>query len=211
MRTIEDIRANTNEPKHAPRWVQWVLIRTWLVVIPIVAFNYAQSKKVEPAVHEIDQAIQKLSVERETSRLAVLGDANRLGMRISQLQALADTFQVRFDQVQAVLDSVRSVQAKDIAERNALQSEIDSLRSVYSQSSGSTVQKSERLSRLQNRVDSLHVVIEDRTRQAARLEAEASTNRDLRERVLDPHRFQDPHALVDGPGDYPNRDAMKKR
>ncbi len=208
FRTIDEIRSGRSERRDPPKWIQGILVRAWFLLIPFLAFDYVKSKRIEPALQQKKQELAQEVQKAEAERVQVLSEVSRINMKKAQLGALADTFQVRFDAIQAVLDSISIIQEQDRAERTVLEAERDSLLGVVSLSMGEQQVKSARLEKLQKSLDSLRVEIEQRETEAARLAKEADANRDLAKRVLEPERFQKITALINGEGKYPSRDSL---
>ncbi|MCC7142889.1 MAG: hypothetical protein IT349_12380 [Candidatus Eisenbacteria bacterium] len=211
FRSIEEIRSGRTEAKDPPKWIQGILLRAWFLLIPMLAFSYVRDKQIEPAVAQAKKEILQERAVAENARVQTLGEATKFNLKRSQLEALSDTFAVRFGQIQSVLDSIRIIQADDFAQRRMLESERDSLLSVVSHSMGEQQTKSARLQELQVKIDALRVAIEQRETESTKLAAEARANRDLAERVLRPEQFEKITALVNGAGNYPDRDALPKR
>lgn len=208
VRTVAEIREKGyDRPGDPPRWIQSILIRTWFLLVPMVAISWYQSRKIGPMILDWTETIRKRQVEAESARKDVLSRVNATERQLSMLRALADTFEVRFEQVELVLDSVRTLQNADRAERASLEGQIDSLRGVYSRSEGEKAQKSKRLAELQARVDSLRNTIETRDHNAESLAAEVALKKAQMDRVLNPDAYRDKDALMNGPGDFPDRDA----
>ncbi len=210
-KTAADIRANDFRKSEPPKWIQAVLHRTWLVLIPLIAVSWYRTNRVEPAVKELETTIAVERAAAEKVRGDILSKRKAPSTRMSMLNALADTFAVRFEQIDSVLDSVRVLQSKDFAEKAGLEAQIDSLRTVYSESEGAAAQRSQVVAALQARVDSLRGAIEARDEERVRLESEAVSNQGLVERVLYPDKFRKTTALWTGAGQFPNRDSLKTR
>ena len=211
FRTIEEIRSGKSERKDPPKWIQGILVRAWFLLIPFLAFDYVKSKRIEPALKQREQEIAQEVAKSEAERVQVLSEVTQINIKKAQLGALADTFQVRFADIQAVLDSIAIIQRADMAERTVLEAERDSLLRVVSLSMGEQQQKSKRLEELQSKLNTLRETIDQRETESARLEKEAAANRDLAKRVLDPEQFETITALVNGSGRYPDRDANNRQ
>lgn len=212
VRSVAEIRRlHYDRPGDPPKWVRGVLERAWFVLVPLFAGIWFEAKQIEPRIKELATQLEQQRKTADNARTEVLKQATQIKTRVSALSALADTFEVRFQQVDAVLDSIRTLQSADRAERLATEHEIDSLRTVYSLSEGDKLKKSSRLALLQNRVDSLRAVITTREAETAQLEAQIEQSRDLRDRVLHPDKYRETDALVRGAGSFPDRDALPKR
>lgn len=185
--------------------------RSWFLVIPLIAVWWFEAKKVDPMAKLIDQKIGEDRKTVELSRGKLLAQARQMGVRISLLRAVGDTFTVRFDQMGVLLDSLRILEAVDRKEIAGLEAQSESLRGVFSAAEERSTAHSERLTVLQARVDSLRGLIAQREEETRRLEGEIATDKDLADRVLRPDVYRNNNALLTGEGAFPNRDALPKR
>lgn len=194
-----------------PKWLQHLLVRTWFVLIPLAAVQWYEASKVQPQAKTIEEKLAEEQAAIEKERIKTLQGLRPLDVRISQLAALSDTFDVRFAKVDATMDTVQVLLASTRMESERLQSEIDSLRTIYSIAEGRSAEYSTTLAYLTASIDSLHQVIAARSEETTVLLAEAASNRDVTDRVLNPDSYRKNSALMTGEGDFPNRDAIEKR
>lgn len=185
--------------------------RSWFLVIPLIAIWWFEAKKIDPMAKQIEQKIAEDRKTVETSRGQLLAQSRQMGVRISLLRAVGDTFTVRFEQMGTLLDSLRILEAADRAEVQKLEAQSESLRAVYAGAEEKSRVASERLTVLQSTVDSLRSLISQREEETRRLEGEIATDRDLADRLLRPEAYRKNNALLTGEGEFPNRDALQKR
>jgi hypothetical protein len=185
--------------------------RSWFLVIPLIAVWWFEAKKVDPMAKLIDSKIAEDRKTVEVSRGKLLAQSRQMGVRISLLRAVGDTFTVRFGQMGVILDSLRVLEAADRTEIAGLEAQSESLRVVFSEAEGRSRVHSERLTVLQATVDSLRDLIAQRENETRRLEGEIASDKDLADRVLRPGVYRNNNALLTGKGDFPNRDALPKR
>jgi uncharacterized small protein (DUF1192 family) len=191
--------------------LRFILQRSWVLVVPLIAVGWYQAREVSPRVKAIQADLEQKRAETDQKRTKTLSDARRVEVGISALRALADTFQVRFGGIDALMDSVATLRDKELSDLHWLQTQADSLQVVYSQASGKSDGLSGLLPPMQNKIDSLKAVIAARDEEIKKLEAERKADAELTERVLRPDLFRKNSALFTGEGDYPNRDALPKR
>jgi hypothetical protein len=185
--------------------------RSWFLVIPLIAIWWFEAKQIDPMAKQIDQKIAEDRKAVEVSRGKLLAQSRQMGVRISLLRAVGDTFTVRFGQMGVLLDSLRILEAADRKEIAGLEAQSESLRAVFSEAEGSSRTRSERLTVLQATVDSLRDLIAQREDETRKLEGEIASDKDLADRVLRPDAYRKNNALLTGEGDFPNRDALPKR
>jgi len=177
----------------------------------LIALAWYSSRDIKPLAKELDARIETAKAEAEQKRAGILSDARRVGIAVSQLQALSDTLEVRFLKYDGLIDSVYALREADLTELRTLETQMDSLRQVYSTAKGQSEELSSLLPPMQARVDSLKELIAGQEAEIRRLESERDADKDLRERILDPNRFRKNTALWVGPGRFPNRDSLEKR
>jgi len=185
--------------------------RSWFLVIPLIAIWWFEAKQIDPMAKQIDQKIAEDRKAVEMSRGKLLAQSRQMGVRISLLRAVGDTFTVRFSQMGVLLDSLRILEAADRKEIAGLEAQSEYLRAVFSEAEGSSRTRSERLTVLQATVDSLRDLIAQREDETRKLEGEIASDKDLADRVLRPDAYRKNNALLTGEGDFPNRDALPKR
>ncbi|MBM3285769.1 MAG: hypothetical protein FJY88_00215 [Candidatus Eisenbacteria bacterium] len=188
-----------------------IFARSWFLVVPLIAMWWFEARKIDPMAKQIDAKIAEHRQGIEVTRTSSLAAARKMGVRISLLRAVGDTFQVRFAQMGDLLDSLRVLEGQERTEIRMLEAQAESLRAVFSEAQGKMGVFSDRLSVLQARVDSLRTLIAERGDETARLETEISTDKDLADRILRPDAYRKNSALVTGSGDFPNRDDLPKR
>jgi chromosome segregation ATPase len=184
--------------EEAPRLIREIGHRAWFFLIPLVAIFWVTSKKIEPRVHTIQEQIQQFEEETERQRLGTLAAARTVNIRISMIRALADTFQTRFDQIDAVMDSVYSAQAVHGEKIAELRSILDSLRAEQASADAAAAAAADSLVTADAVIDSLEREIPMVVAQRAELEALAEQNRDLTDRILNPNRYHRNRALIMG-------------
>jgi chromosome segregation ATPase len=191
--------------------LKFILQRSWVLVVPLIAVGWYQAREVAPKVKAIQEDLEQKRAETDQQRTKTLSDARRVEVGISALRALSDTFQVRFDGVDTLIDSVAALRAADLSDLHWLEAQAESLQAIYSEASGKSDELSRLLPPMQQKIDSLRAVIAARDEEVAELEAERKADAELTERVLRPDLFRKNSALFTGEGDYPNRDALPKR
>jgi hypothetical protein len=193
------------------RPLKFLLQRTWVLVVPLIAIGWYQAREISPRVKAIQAEVDTQRAQVEGQRAKTLSDARRVEVGISALRALADTFEVRFAGIDALIDSVTALRNADMSDLGWLEHQADSLRVIESEATGKSDQLSRLLPPMQTKIDSLKAVIAARDEEIQKLEAERKADADLTERVLRPDLFRKNSALFTGEGDYPNRDALPKR
>ena len=191
--------------------LKFILQRSWVLIVPLIAVGWYQAREVAPRVKAVHAEMEKERAEIDMQRAKTLSDARRVEVGISALRALADTFEVRFAGIDALMDSVTALRDADLSDLRWLEKQSDSLRAVESVASGKSDELSRLLPPMQQKIDSLKAVIAARDEEIQKLEAERKADADLTERVLRPDLFRKNSALFTGEGDYPNRDALPKR
>lgn len=194
-----------------PSKSRFILQRTWVLVVPLIAVGWYQAREVAPRVKAIQADLAARRDSAETGRTKILSDARRVEVGISALRALSDTFQVRYAGIDALMDSVVALRDADLSDLRWLQSQADSLQKIYGDASGRSEELSRLLPPMQSRIDSLKAVIASREEEIRRLEEEKRADAEITERVLRPDLFRKNAALFTGEGEYPNRDALPKR
>jgi chromosome segregation ATPase len=197
----EDLRRKARRwsgREEAPRLIREIGHRAWFFLIPLVAVFWVTSKKIEPKVHTIQEQIQQFEEETERKRLGTLAAARTVNIRISMIRALADTFQIRFDQIGAVMDSVYSAQSVHRAKIADLRSILDSLRAEQALADGAAAAAADSLATANAVIDSLERKIPTIVAQRVELEALAEQNRDLTDRILNPNKYHRNRALIMG-------------
>lgn len=191
--------------------VKAIFARSWFLIIPLIAVWWFEARRIDPQVKLVEEKIKAEQIEVEKVRSENLGKARKMGARISLLRAVGDTFNVRFAQLDDLMDSLRVLETTDRTEIAKLEVQAESLRMVISEAEGRSQRHSDRLMVLQARVDSLRNEIVQREDAIAELNNEITTDRDLADRILRPDAYRKNSALVTGEGDFPNRDALPKR
>ncbi len=210
-RLSEDREGGWGEPKEGNAFLRALFARSWFLVIPLIAVWWFEAKKIDPMAKLIDQKTAEDRKGVEASRGKLLAEARQMGVRISLLRAVGDTFSVRFNQMGVLLDSLRILEAADRKEITALEAQSESLRGVFSEAEGKSRVHSEKLTVLQATVDSLRGLIAQREEETTKLQGEIAADKDLADRVLRPEVYRRNNALLTGEGDFPNRDALPKR
>ncbi len=155
-RLMEDSEEAWGEGREGNPFLRALFARSWFLVIPLIAIWWFEAKKIDPMAKQIDQ---KIAEDRKgplrLSRGKLLAQSRQMGVRISLLRAVGDTFTVRFTQMGVLLDSLRILEAADRKEIAGLEAQSESLRGVFSEAEGKSRVNSERLTVLQATVDSL--------------------------------------------------------
>ena len=193
------------------RVLKFLLQRSWVLVVPLIAIGWYQAREVAPRVQAIEAEIAAERDSVDAQRTRKLSGARRVEVGVSALRALADTFEVRFAGIDVLIDSVSALREADQSDLTWLQTQADSLQKVLSVASGKSAQLSVLLPPMQTRIDSLKSAIAARDEEIKKLEQERQADADLTERVLRPDLFRKNSALFTGEGEYPNRDALPKR
>jgi hypothetical protein len=193
------------------RTVRFILRRSWVLIVPLIAVAWYNARHVVPMQKKLDQEIAQERVRGEAERTKTLTDARKVGVGISMLEALSDTFQVRFAAIDSLIDSVAVLRAQDEVDMKTLEAQGESLRTVYSMGSGKAESLANRLPAMQARIDSLKTLIASRNEQIQTLEAQKEKDLDMADRVLHPNSYRKNSALLTGKGDFPNRDALPER
>jgi len=201
----------SEEEPRSKKAVRLLAQRAWLIIVPLIGVGFYNARYLTPAVKDMDAKIATERQELEAQRTKTLSDARRVGVKISALSALADTFEVRFLKIDALIDSVNTLRESDLADLKQLEAEGDSLRAIYSHAAGRSSELAALLPPMQARIDSLKATITGWEDTIRKLEAEKAADTDLAERILRPNLFRKNTALVTGPGEFPNRDALPKR
>jgi len=194
-----------------PAFLRALSHRSWYLLIPILAIAWVTEKRIEPGEKALAQQLQEERAAAERQRIETLSSARAFSIRMSMLRALVDTFEVRFGQVQAVEDTVRKIQANDLAEIRKLEQQLDSLRVEYAMADAQAQATSDSLSQLQAKVDSLNDLAAKLADERIPLEEAAAEDLDLADRIQNPDKYRKNTALVTGAGNYPNRDALPER
>lgn len=184
----------------APRAIRVVAHRSWFLLIPLLAFSWVSSKKLAPRAEEIRLEMEKEAATMEQDRLQTLAGVRVINTRISQIKALSDTFQVRFDQLDSVMDSARTAAAVDRARVEVLERLLDSLRTVEANAKQREAALTDSITALDASIDSLKKAIPLVAEETRKLEAEAQANRELTDRVLNPSKYRRNSALIIGSG-----------
>lgn len=198
------------DPK-SRRALKILLQRSWLLVVPLIALAWYNTRVLTPQAEKLDEEITKTRAEAEQQRTKTLSEARRIQIGMSMLAALSDTFQVRFTEIDAVIDSVTTLKQAELNDLAWMKSRADSLRKLYSSNEGRWRDAAVLLPPLQSRIDSLAKVVVGREEQLTNLEAEIRAATDSADRVLRPDLYRKNTALLTGPGEFPNRDALPKR
>jgi hypothetical protein len=185
--------------------------RAWLLIVPLIAIAFYNGRFLVPAVQKADSQITEIKGKLEDQREKTLSEAHRLGVGISALRALSDTFQVRYKLFDSKIDSVSKEIALNEAEVKKLEAEGESLRTIMSLATDKASKLSVLLPPMQGRIDSLKSLISTRQDLVRKLSAEQQEDLDSAKRVMRPELFRKNTALVTGQGDFPNRDALEKR
>lgn len=188
-----------------------LLARSWFIFIPLLGVWWFHMRDLTPQVKAIEAEIHEEQISAEQTRSETLGRARKLGIDISRLKAFGDTIVVRREQIESLLDSVRVLQKAHIEETKMLEAQTDSLRQILSEAEGRSMEYSALLQEMQVQVDSLRTLIAAHREESATLKEETSQARDLMDRVLHPEEYRKNNALVAGEGEFPDRDALKKR
>jgi hypothetical protein len=210
-RLMQDSGEGWGERGEGNPFLRALFARSWFLVIPLLGVWWFEAKKIDPMAKQIDAKIVEERKAVEASRGKLLAQARQMGVRISLLRAVGDTFTVRFGQMGVLLDSLRILEEVDRKEIAGLEAQSESLRTVFSDAEGRSRIHSDQLAGLQATVDSLRGVIAQREEETQRLEGEIATDKDLADRVLRPDAYRKNNALLTGEGDFPNRDALPKR
>jgi chromosome segregation ATPase len=179
--------------------------------VPLIGVGWYNARYLGPATKAAEVRIETERKTYEDQRAKTLSEARKIGVTISALRALADTFQVRFAKVDALIDSVTVLRNADQTEVTKLEGELDSLRTVYSIASGKSSELSALLPPMQARIDSLKTRIASREDSIRKLEAEKQADQKRAKEVLDPNTLRKNSALLEGKGNFPNRDALPRR
>lgn len=182
-----------------------------MLVVPLIALAWYNTRVLTPQAKKLDEEITKTRAEAEQQRTKTLSEARRVEIGMSMLAALSDTFQVRFTEIDAVIDSVTTLKQAELNDLAWMKSRADSLRKLYSSNEGRWRDAAVLLPPLQSRIDSLAKVVVGREEQLTNLEAEIRAATDSADRVLRPDLYRKNTALLTGPGNFPNRDALPKR
>ena len=191
--------------------VKFILQRSWVLIVPFIAMGWYQAREVSPRIKAIEA---RMAAERDSvdaQRASILTGARKIEANLSAIRALSDTFQVRFDAVETLIDSVTILRNADLSDLRFLENQADSLRRTLSLATGKSTELSALLPPMQARIESLRTVIQARSEEIARLEEEKRADADLTDRVLRPDAYRKNSALFTGEGDYPNRDALPER
>jgi hypothetical protein len=188
-----------------------ILQRSWFIFIPLLGVWWFHVRDLTPQVNAVETRIEGDRFLADSARQAGLKHARKLGIQISRLDAFMDTLDVRTDQINSFMDSVRTLQRAHQEETALLESQIDSLRQVLSTAEGQSMEYSAALQMMQKQVDSLRTLIADHREEARRLEGEIQQAADLTDRILNPEKYRKNTALVAGEGDFPDRDALPRR
>ena len=116
--------------------LRFIMHRAWVLVVPLIAVGWYNARQVVPMAKKADQEIAAEKQKSEEQRNKTLTDARKVGVSISMLRALSDTFQVRFAKIDSLIDSVSVLRAVDTADLKKLEAEGESLRTVFSLASG---------------------------------------------------------------------------
>jgi hypothetical protein len=192
--------------------LRFIMQRCWFILlVPLIAIAVYNARYVVPAQKKLDKQIAEEKQRGEAERNRILTDSRKVGVGISALRALADTFQVRFTSMDSLIDSVTVLRAAEQAEMMKLQAQGESLRTVFSLASGKSDSLSNLLPPMQARIDSFKTLIASRNEQIKTLEAEKAADLEVADKVLNPDNYRKNSALLTGEGDFPNRDALPKR
>jgi hypothetical protein len=191
--------------------LRFIFTRAWVLIVPLIAVGWYNARYVVPMAKRYDQQIAAIKARGDSLRTHKLTESRKVGIGLSMLRALSDTFQVRFARIDSLIDSVSVLRSQDQAEVQRLTHQGDSLRTTYSTAVGKADSLSKYLPPMQARIDSLRAAIADQTEQIRKLEAEKQADLDVADRVLNPNKYHKNSALVTGEGDFPNRDALPKR
>lgn len=200
-----------DEEKKQNRLLRALLHRSWFLFIPLIGIWYSSARQVDPLARKLDEEISKERVTLEQARTRSLAEARQVGVKVSRLKAVRDTFEVRFTQISEIMDSLRILTAIDQKEIEFLEGQAESLRGAYAESEIKAQEHSGTLIVLQQQVDSLRAVIAARREQSDRLRGEASVDEDLADRIVRPDLYRKNSALMTGEGSFPQRDALPKR
>jgi hypothetical protein len=200
------------EDEKVDRPVLMILLqRSWLLLVPLIALAWYNGRVLTPQAKQLEAQIAETKAKAEEQRAKTLTDARRLDISQSALAALGDTFKVRFQGMDALIDSVTTLKKAEETDLQWLLARADSLRKVYSSTEGRWQEASVKLPPLQARIDSLTGVVAARNKLIADLEAESTTMAATADTVLNPWTYRKNTALLEGPGRFPNRDAHEKR
>jgi hypothetical protein len=188
-----------------------LLQRSWLLLVPLIAIAWYNGRVLVPQAKQMDAQIAELKSKTDDERTKTLSDARKVQIGLSALAALGDTFKVRFAGMDVLIDSVTTLKEAESKDLQWLEARADSLRKALSSTEGRWREASVKLPPLQARIDSLTAVVAARSQQITSLEVEAKALRDSSDRVLRPDVYRKNSALLTGPGDFPNRDALPKR
>jgi hypothetical protein len=197
--------------KPASRILKLILQRSWILIVPLIAIAWYNSRQIVPLSKKYDADLATAKKTAEARRTTVLSDARRVGVQISALNALSDTLEVRFQKYDALIDSVSVLRDADMVEVQSLEHQADSLRAIYSQAAGKSGDLSVLLPPMQARIDSLKIRISAREDSIQALQAQKQTDLALAERILRPQLFRKNSAILTGAGTFPNRDSLPKR
>ncbi|MBP6875009.1 MAG: hypothetical protein KBD56_02965 [Candidatus Eisenbacteria bacterium] len=188
-----------------------IFSRFWFLIIPLIGLVYANARQVTPQVEALKKEIAAEQKEKEKQRTQTLTSANPIRFRISAIEALSDTFNVRYTKIDSLTENIATFLEADRKATAQLHFESDSLRQVFESSSALAAAYSDSLRNLTPIIDSLETLIADRNQETQRLWVETTQSFDLTDRILNPGSYKKKSALVTGEGEYPNRDELGKR
>jgi hypothetical protein len=189
-----------------------IISRVWYLMIPLFGMVCSKDAYVRPHLVRDENVINTQRVETDEVRDSLLAIVNTIDSETAVVEAEIDsTWNRQVALFRSVLDSLLAVRAEyDVAVPVAEQ-QVDSLEAVLAE-----VQSQLQLSsaELQNHQLTIEELKETRRQLQDSIEViteDIAELADVYDRLANPDKYRKNTALIPGPGNYPNRDAIPER
>ena len=201
----------TSQSKVSTNAFKQVAGRLWYLAIPLLGIICSQDAYVRPHLLNDENTInlEKLHTEQRVDSL--LADLRIIDAETAAVQAEIDsTWQPQVVLYSTVLDSLVRIRREFDAAIPADEAKIDSMKAVLSELNGQLQSASAELQGYQITIDGLK---DERRTLRDSLDIVSNDIEELAgvyDRMANPDDYRKNTALIPGPGNYPNRDALEK-
>jgi len=205
-------RFRTEKSRVGTNWFKQVVSRFWYVMIPPIAIMFAKDAYVRPHLVRNENKINLERVATDQVKDSLTADVRIIDGETATVQASIDsTAHPQVLLYRSVLDSLLSIRREYDGALPTAENKVDSLTLVLAEIQTELQSASAELQQHQLTIDELKVYRRAMTDSVVVLTGEIRELADIYDRLANPDDYRKNTALVPGPGNYPNRDALPER